>query len=157
MAAAPPELIARAPLDARANGHARRLVTTPLGARSERLVLLGPPLVLAAGLLAVSLLLLLYDERQPGRPGVGDCVRLTPAGAGANAVVSLPPGRSLILSVAGAGTVQVGARRLSPQFTTLHDLPAAGSPALLGFPRDTSTLPWKVSLTPSSPTTVCMV
>ena len=38
-------------------------MTTPLGPRSERLVRLGPPLVLAAGLLAVSLLLL-YDERR---------------------------------------------------------------------------------------------
>jgi len=87
------------------------------------------------------------------------CTRLTPDSSEGFAAVVVPPGHALYLSMRGEGHVTIYARRLAHhvQSRPLHILPTAGTPALLQFPRDASTLPWHVRLVPTTRTAVCLV
>jgi hypothetical protein len=87
------------------------------------------------------------------------CTQLTPGAAAGFATVLVPPGHSLYMSLAGAGQVSIYLHRLAahPPAQPAHVLPTAGAPALLQFPRDASTLPWRIRLVPTTPTALCLV
>jgi SGNH hydrolase-like domain, acetyltransferase AlgX len=86
------------------------------------------------------------------------CKRLTPVEPGGYGEVLVAPDHTLYLELNGTGTADVYARRLANTFVgvpLLHTLVSAGSPAVIPFPRDRSSLPWHVRLVPTIPTTVC--
>ena len=91
--------------------------------------------------------------------GSASCTRLTPTGADARAAFQVLPGQTLYFAMHGAGQVLIYARRLAAQTPArpLHDLQAAGTPALVPFPRDASRLPWHVLLAPTASLAVCVV
>jgi SGNH hydrolase-like domain, acetyltransferase AlgX len=91
----------------------------------------------------------------PGAPG--KCAELTPADSGAAATLLIAPGRALYLALRGSGAVEVWARRLARTFgpEPLHTLTSSGSPAVIPFPADRSSLPWHIRLVPSAATVVC--
>jgi SGNH hydrolase-like domain, acetyltransferase AlgX len=87
------------------------------------------------------------------------CTLLTPSMPKDAAVVSVPPGHGLYLSMHQKGQVLIYAHRFGnhvPQ-KPLHMLPTVGTPAVMRFPSDTSTQPWRIRLVPTTPTAVCLV
>jgi hypothetical protein len=91
--------------------------------------------------------------------GVPDkCARLTPVEPGGFGTALVAPGHTLYLELNGTGSVEISARRLARKFpnTPLHRLISAGSPAVIPFQPDRSSVPWHVRLTPTVPTTVCI-
>lgn len=88
------------------------------------------------------------------------CTQLTPNIRGGDAaIVSVPPGHGLYLSMHQTGQVSIYVLRLAKHVPSkpLHVLPNSGTPTLMRFPRDTSTLPWHVRLVPTTPLAVCIV
>jgi hypothetical protein len=88
----------------------------------------------------------------------GKCTRITPVEQGGFGTAVVAPGHTLYLELNGAGTVEISARRLAKKFpsTPLHTLVSAGSPAVIPFQQDRSSVPWHVRLRPTAPTTVCI-
>jgi hypothetical protein len=91
------------------------------------------------------------------RGAPGKCAQLTPADSRAAATLLIAPGRTLYLALQGSGAVEVWARRLARTFgpEPLHTLASSGSPAVIPFPADHSSLPWHIRLVPSTTTVVC--
>jgi hypothetical protein len=91
----------------------------------------------------------------PGAPG--KCAQLTPADSDAAATLWIAPGRTLYLALSGSGAVEVWARRFARTFgpEPLHTLDSSGSPAVIPFPADHSSLPWHIRLVPTATTVVC--
>jgi hypothetical protein len=87
------------------------------------------------------------------------CTRLTPSSPEGFATFIVRPGQALYISMRGEGHVAIYVRRLARNFgpQPLHDLPTAGTPALVPFPNDASKLPWRVRLVPTTRTAVCLV
>jgi hypothetical protein len=91
----------------------------------------------------------------PGAPG--KCAQMTPADFSATATLLIAPGHTLYLALQGSGAVEVWARRLARTFgpEPLHTLASSGSPAVIPFPADHSSLPWHIRLVPTTTTVVC--
>jgi hypothetical protein len=87
------------------------------------------------------------------------CTRLTPSSAAGRASIVVAPGKALYISMRGEGRVAIYVRRLAHRMPPkpLHDLPTAGTPAMVPFPRDASDVPWHVRLVPTTRTAVCLV
>jgi hypothetical protein len=86
------------------------------------------------------------------------CTRLTPLVPGGAANISVAPGDALYLRVRGSGDVSIHAHRLAARAPRPLAVVAAGStPAVLGFPADSSTLPWHLRLVPTTPTRICLL
>jgi hypothetical protein len=87
------------------------------------------------------------------------CTLLTPSASGAFAVVKVAPGQGLYLNMAAKGLVSLYLHRYASHVPAqpLFVLPNAGTPAVLPFPSDDSTLPWRIRLAPTTPTAVCVV
>jgi hypothetical protein len=91
-------------------------------------------------------------------PGAsGKCAQMTPADSSATATLLVAPGHTLYLALQESGAVEVWARRLARTFGTepLHTLASSGSPAVIPFPADHSSLPWHIRLVPTATTVVC--
>jgi hypothetical protein len=87
------------------------------------------------------------------------CTRLTPGSPEGRATITVAPGQALYISMRGEGHVAIYVRRLAQKMPPqpLHLLQSAGTPALVSFPHDASTLPWHVELVPTARTAVCLV
>jgi hypothetical protein len=87
------------------------------------------------------------------------CTMLTPSAPGADVVVKVAPGQGLYLNMAAKGQVSLYVHRYASHVPAqpLFVLPNAGTPAVLPFPSDASTLPWRIRLVPTTPTAVCIV
>jgi hypothetical protein len=87
----------------------------------------------------------------------GGCVRLAPAHIPAALDLAVPAGRSLVIRSAGAAPAEVRLRRFGPDYPpeAIGSVPPRAT-RVLGLPRDASSTPWAVRISPSRPVVACL-
>jgi hypothetical protein len=95
--------------------------------------------------------------RVPIQGTTSGCTRLTPVTSGAAANIGIAPGHALYMHVGGSGQVSIHAHRFAARAPRpFRVVPARSTPALLTFPADSSTLPWRLRIVPTTATVICL-